>query len=65
MSDLPPQSLTYIAPKKMMVGRQAFPIGRVTFQGRTVKLREGIVGDTVQLPYLSRPRGCLVIPGPN
>ena len=26
----------------MVVGRQAFPIGKVTFQGRTVKLWEGI-----------------------
>ena len=26
----------------MMVGRQAFPIRKVTFQGRAVKLREGI-----------------------
>ena len=25
-----------------MVGRQAFPIGKVTFQGQTVKLREGM-----------------------
>ena len=34
----------------MVVGRQAFPIGKVTFQGRTVKLREG------KLPVL----GCVL-----
>ena len=27
--------------KAMMLGRRSFPIGKVTFQGRTVKLREG------------------------
>ncbi len=29
------------SPLKMVVGRQAFPIGKVTFQGRAVKLRDG------------------------
>ena len=28
-------------PWKMVIGRQAFPIGKITFQGRTVKLRGG------------------------
>ena len=28
----------------MVVGRRSFPIGKVTFQGRAVKLREGING---------------------
>ncbi len=37
---LHPRSLT-VRPWKMMVGRRSFPIGKVTFQGRAVKLREG------------------------
>ena len=37
IDDLHPQSLT-ACPWKLVVGRQAFPIGKVTFQGRTVKL---------------------------
>ena len=35
-----PGSLT-VRPWKKMVGRWSFPIGKVAFQGRTVKLREG------------------------
>ena len=35
----PPNS--NITPEKMMVGRRSFPIRKATFQGRTVKLREG------------------------
>ena len=34
-----------IAPGKMVVGRRSFPIGKVTFQGRAVKLREGVSWD--------------------
>ena len=29
-------------PWKMVVGRRSFPIGKVTFEGQAVKLREGI-----------------------
>ena len=35
---LHPRSLT-VRPWKMVVGRRSFPIGKGTFQGRTVKLR--------------------------
>ena len=39
-----PGSLTGNAPKKNCgTGRQAFPIGKVTFEGQTVKLWEGIL----------------------
>ena len=34
----------------MVVGRRSFPIGKVTFQGRTVKLREGtFLAETVEV----------------
>jgi len=38
---LHPRSLTG-CPSKMVVGRRSFPIGKVTFQGRTVQLWESI-----------------------
>ena len=44
-----PRSLT-ARPWKMVVGRWSFPIGKVTFQGRTVKLREGIFSTFCALP---------------
>ncbi len=31
-----------IAPEKWMVGIRSFPFGKVTFEGRAVKLRDGI-----------------------
>ena len=48
------------SPEKWMVGRQSFPIGVVTFQGRTVKLREGI-GNTQLAHEISRTSGMLLI----
>ena len=57
------------SPWKMVVGRQSFPFGKVTFQGRTVKLRGGIckcpgpdmpVSKTTHTSDSSRTSACAV-----